>query len=98
MTFVQETAERWYVVLESQATRPHYQMYIQFKTKYKSLNAMRNKVKKILSGQGNRAYSISEVKEKFFPFRDLTDLAMMHHLESRVRAATDLLTDHKTQS
>ena len=40
----------------------------------------------------------NEVKEKFFPFRDLTDLAMMHHLESRVRAATDLLTDHKTQS
>jgi len=64
LAFVQETAERWYVVLESQATRPHYQMYIHFKQKYKSLNAMRNKIKKILSGQGNRAYSISEVKDR----------------------------------
>ena len=64
LTFVKETADRWYVVLESQATRPHYQMYVQFKTKYKSLNAMRNKVKKILSGEGNRAYSISEVKDR----------------------------------
>jgi len=64
LTFVKETADRWYVVLESQATRPHYQMYMQFKQKYKSLNAMRNKVKKILSGEGNRAYSISEVKDR----------------------------------
>ena len=64
LTFVQETADRWYVVIESQASRPHYQMYIQFKQKYKSLNAMRNKVKKILSGQGNRAYSLSEVKDR----------------------------------
>ena len=64
MTFVKETAERWYVVLESQATRPHYQMYIHFKQKYKSLNSMRNKLKKILSDKGNRAYSISEVKDR----------------------------------
>ena len=64
MTFVQETAERWYVVLESQAARPHYQMYIHFKQKYKSLNSMRNKLKKILSDKGNRAYSISEVKDR----------------------------------
>jgi len=64
MTFVQETADKWFVVLETQAARPHYQMYIQFKQKYKSLNSMRNKIKKILSGQGNRAYSISDVRDR----------------------------------
>lgn len=37
----------------------------------------------------------NEVKTKFFPYRDLTDLAMIYHLEARIRAATDLLTDHK---
>lgn len=60
--FLREMSTRWYLVLEEDASRPHYQMYIQFKDKYKSLQSMRNKVKAI-AGTGNRNYSLSPLRK-----------------------------------
>lgn len=64
LEFLNTYAQCWYLVLETQANRPHYQAYVRFKDKYKSLQSMRNKIKKILSADGNRAYSCSELREE----------------------------------
>lgn len=64
LSFLQDTADAWFLVRETDASRPHYQAYIKFVKRYSSLQAMRNKVKKIISSgyQGNKAYSLSEVR------------------------------------
>ena len=64
LKFLDTYAQCWYLVLETKATRPHYQAYVRFKDKYRSLQSMRNNVKKILTGDGNRAYSCSELREE----------------------------------
>lgn len=63
LQFLKDYCDRWYAVLEDDASRSHYQCYIQIKSKYKSLNSFRNIFKKVLNSTGNRAYSISELRE-----------------------------------
>jgi hypothetical protein len=62
--FLQDYCECWYWVLETQAARPHHQLYLKSKPKYKSVNSLRNSVKKIIrvEYQGNKAYSLSECR------------------------------------
>jgi hypothetical protein len=63
LKFIQDKCDEYYLVLEADATRPHYQAYVKFKSKYENINSLRNQLKKLLTGKGNGAYSISELKK-----------------------------------
>ena len=61
--FFQDKTDRYYLVLEQDATRPHFQAYAKFKPKYENINSLRNQLKRILTGKGNGVYSISPLKK-----------------------------------
>lgn len=55
--------DMYYVALETDASRPHYQGYVKFKPNYASLESLRNQLKKRLKEKGNKVYSISLARE-----------------------------------
>ena len=61
--FFQAKTDRYYLVLEQDAKRPHFQAYAKFKPNYENINSLRNQLKRILSGKGNGAYSITPIKK-----------------------------------
>lgn len=63
VSWVRDRADSWFVALEEDATRPHFQAYVKFKPKYENMNSLRNALKKILTGQGNGAYSLRDLKK-----------------------------------
>jgi hypothetical protein len=63
--FLQTYCTRWYIALEVEASRAHYQGYISVKPEYRSLESLRRLLKKRLEegSVGNKAYSISAARE-----------------------------------
>lgn len=61
--WIRKYCESYYVALEEDAERPHFQAYIKTKPEYQNVNSLRNSLKKILSGQGNAAYSLRGLKK-----------------------------------
>lgn len=62
-SYIDRYCDKAYIAREEDATRPHYQGYVQFKFEYKNLESLRNLLKKNLSQKGNKVYSISLARE-----------------------------------
>ena len=63
MTWVRQKCDSYYVALEEDAERPHFQAYVRFKPEYANMNSLRNTLKKILSATGNAVYSLRPLKK-----------------------------------
>lgn len=63
VSWIKDKCESWYLALEEDASRPHYQAYVRFKPKFENINSLRNSLKKSLTGQGNAAYSLRGLKK-----------------------------------
>lgn len=61
--YLQHYCDMYYIALETDASRPHYQGYVKFKPNYASLESLRNQLKKRLKEKGNKVYSISAARE-----------------------------------
>lgn len=61
--FLEHYCDQWYIALETDANRSHYQGYVKFKVNYVSAESLRNQLKKRLSDKGNKVYSISLARE-----------------------------------
>lgn len=63
-SWLTEYCEFWYWVLETNASRPHHQLYIRLKPRWKTVKSIQNKHTGFLLPEfkGNRAYSLSEVR------------------------------------
>lgn len=61
--YLKHYCDMYYIALETDAERPHFQGYVKFKSNYASLESLRNQLKKRLSQKGNKVYSISMARE-----------------------------------
>ena len=61
--WVRKYCESYYVALEEDAQRPHFQAYIKTKPDYKNVNSLRNSLKKLITSKGNAVYSLRGLKK-----------------------------------
>ena len=63
LEWIKKRCTEYYVALEEDAERPHYQAYLKFDPKYANLNSIRTMFKKIVTGTGNTVYSLKGLKK-----------------------------------
>lgn len=63
LCWIRKKCDSYYVALEEDANRPHFQAYVCFKPESQNMNSLRNSLKKLLTGEGNAVYSLRALKK-----------------------------------